>query len=45
LDPTKDLTNEEVDLTNLDVDDHKVQKDVEEMYTSDVEAGPRKSCS
>jgi hypothetical protein len=30
LDPTKD--NEEVDLTNLDIDDNKAEKDVEEMY-------------
>jgi hypothetical protein len=36
--PSKELTNEEVDLTNSGVDDNKPEKDVEAMYTTDLEA-------
>jgi hypothetical protein len=38
LDITKDQTNEEVDLTNLNVDDNEAEQDVEEMCANDINA-------
>jgi hypothetical protein len=32
----KDLTNEEVDLTHMEVDDNEAEQDVEEMYSNDI---------
>jgi hypothetical protein len=36
--PSKERTNAEVDLTNSGVDDNEAEKDVEEMYGTDLEA-------
>jgi hypothetical protein len=36
--PSKERTNAEVDLTNSGVNDNEAEKDVDEMYGTDLEA-------